>query len=381
MDFRWTDEQLQLRDSLIAFARRELNHDLSRRDHGAALPRNLWAKCAQFGVLGLAVASEFGGQGLDVLSTILALEALGYGCRDNGLLFALNAQMWAVQTPILRFGSVAQKRRYLPGLVSGEIVGAHGMTEPGTGSDAFALATTAEHRGDAYVLNGRKTFVSNAPDADLFVVFGTLNREWGYLGLTAFLVERGTPGLSVAAPIAKMGLKTAPMADVVLDDCRIPAEQRLGGEGNGAAVFNHSMSWERCLILACAVGTMQRQVEQTVAYAQERRQFGKPLAAFQAVSHQVVEMKVRLEAARLLLYRAGWLHDQGQGDEADAAIAKLVISEAFVQTSLAAVQIRGGYGYSAEFDAERELRDAIGGRIYSGTSEIQREIIARSLGL
>ncbi len=381
MDFSWSDEQLRLRDSIVDFARRELGDDLIARDRAGELSRALWAKCAGFGILGLPIPEELGGSGLDVLTTMLAMEALGYGCKDNGLIFALNAQMWAVQTPILRFGSAEQTARYLPKLVAGQCIGAHGMTEPDSGSDAFALSTTATRQDESYVLTGTKTFISNAPLADVFLVFATVKKARGFLGITAFLIEKGTPGLSVGRPIEKMGLRTSPMSEVVLADCQVPVAQRLGAEGNGGTIFNHSMGWERCCILASYVGTMQRLVESTVAYARTRRQFGKPIGHFQAVAHRVVDMQLRLEAARLLLYKAGWLRSRGEPAGLEVAMAKLAISEAAVRSGLDAVQLRGGYGYTTEFEVERDLRDALGSRIYSGTSEIQRDIIARELGL
>jgi alkylation response protein AidB-like acyl-CoA dehydrogenase len=381
MDFSWTDDQLALKRSVADFAARELGDDVIARDAEGRFPRDLWTRCADFGILGLCVPQEYGGSGLDVLSAILAMEGLGYACRDNGLLFALNAQMWSIQAPILRFGSEQQKRSYLPRLVSGEIIGAHGMTEPGSGSDPFALATLAQKKSDRYVLRGTKTFISNAPVADLFLIFATRNPKHGFMGISAFLVERGTPGLSVSRPIEKMGLRTSPMAEVVLEDCEVPAEQRLGKEGNGGTIFKHSMAWERCCILASNAGSMERQIEACAQHAKTREQFGKPIAAYQAVSHRLVDMKVRLESARLLLYRAGWLRARGEEAAEAVAMAKLALAEAYVQSCLDAVQLFGGYGYTTEYEYERELRDAIGGRIYSGTSEIQREIIAREMGL
>jgi alkylation response protein AidB-like acyl-CoA dehydrogenase len=381
MDLSWTDEQLELKRSIVAFAQKELSHGVIERDAEGAFPRDLWTKCAEFGVLGLCVPAEYGGSGLDVLTAILAMEGLGYGCRDNGLLFALNAQMWSIQAPILRFGSEEQKRAYLPRLVSGEIIGAHGMTEPGSGSDPFALATTVKQTGDRYVLNGTKTFISNAPVADVFLVFATRNPKHGFMGISAFLIEKGVRGLTVSRPIEKMGLRTSPMAEVVLEDCEVPSIMLLGREGNGGTIFRHSMAWERCCILASNVGSMERQIEACVQHAKTRQQFGKPIGSYQAVSHRIVDMKVRLEAARLLLYRAGWLRARGEEAMAEVAMAKLAVAEAFVQSSLDVIQLHGGYGYSTEFEFERELRDAVGGRIYSGTSEIQKEIIAGTLGL
>jgi hypothetical protein len=381
MDFSWNWEQTTLKESIINFAQRELNEDLIEREQAGRFPQENWKKCAEFGVHGFCVPEEFGGSDLDPLTAMLAMEGLGYGCKDNGLIFGINAQMWSVQVPILRFGSEEQKQRYLPKLVSGDLIGAHGMTEPGSGSDSFSLTTRADKKENGYVLNGVKTFVSNAPVADLFLIFATINKSRGFFGITAFLVEKGAPGLSVSRPIEKMGLRSSPMGEVILEDCEISAENRLGKEGNGGTIFKHSMAWERSCILASSIGTMQRQVEICTEYANTREQFGQPIGKLQAVSHKIVDMKVRLESARLMLYKAGWLRSQGQEAEQEVAMAKLYLSECFVQSSLDAIQIHGGYGYSTEFEIERDLRDAVAGRIYSGTSEIQKEIIARALGL
>ena len=381
MDFSWSEEQLALKRSVLAFAQKELAEGVVARDRAATFPMEKWRQCAEFGIHGLAVPQEFGGSGLDPLTTILAMETLGYGCRDNGLLFAIQAQMWSVQVPILRFGSTEQKETYLPRLVDGSLIGAHAMTEPESGSDCFALSTRADLRDGGYLLNGTKMFVSNAPVADLFLVFATVNKARGFMGITAFLIEKDTPGLSVGRPMDKMGLKTAPLGEVVLEDCLVPERSRLGKEGNGGAIFNHSMGWERSFILASCVGAMARQMDQCAEYARTRHQFGQPIGAFQSVSNRLVDMKVRLETARLLLYKVGYLRGQGQTGEAESAMAKLYLSECFVQSSLDAIQIHGGYGYMAELEVERDLRDAVGSRIYSGTSELQRQIIARSMGL
>lgn len=382
MDFAWRPDQLEFRQAVIEFARRSLQDDLAGRDRRAEFSRELWRRCAEFGIQGLPFPEALGGGGQDPLTAVLAMEALGYACGDNGLLFGLAAQMWSVQMPIHRFGTEEQQRRYLPRLCSGEWIGAHGMSEPDSGSDAFSLRTRAERRGDHYVLNGTKTFVSEAPVADLFVVFATVDPARGALGLTGFLVERDTPGLSVGRQIDKLGLKTSPMGELVLADCAVPAANRLGREGRAAEIFNDSMEWERGCILACGLGAMQRLLESSVAYARERRQFGRPIGGFQSVANRLVDMKVRLEAARGLLYRAAWAKQHGLPSAgADAAIAKLFVSEALVCTGLDAVQVRGGYGFTTEYEVERDLRDAIGSTLYSGTSEIQRNLIARSLGL
>lgn len=381
MDFSLSEEQVQLRNAIIRFARGQLTDDVVGRDARGEFSRILWRKCAEMGIQGLAVPETYGGSGFDALTTMVALEALGYACKDNGLLFSLNAQMWSCQSPIVRFGREDQKRDYLPGLCNGSLIGVQGMTEPGSGSDAFGLRTTAEKHGDTYLLNGTKTLITNAPVADLFVIFAKTDPAMAFAGISAFLVEREAPGLKVSGEIHKMGLRTPPMGEVVLQDCEVPARNVLGPLGGGMAIFNHSMDWERACILACALGTMQRQLERCIEYAKGRIQFGKPIAKFQAVSHRIAEMTVRLETARLLLHKVGWLKAQGKPAIAEAAMAKLYLSECFLQSSLDAIQTFGGYGYMSEYELERELRDAVGSRLYSGTSEIQKNIIAGRLGL
>jgi alkylation response protein AidB-like acyl-CoA dehydrogenase len=381
VDFSWTDEQLRLKASIVEFARKELNNNLIERDHQGGLSREGWQKCADFGIHGLAVPKEFGGSGFDLLTAIMALEGLGYGCQDNGLIFAINAQMWAVQTPILRFGSAEQKARYLPALVDGRIIGANATTEPGSGSDSFGLSTKAEKDGDRYRLNGTKTFITNAPYADLFLVFATLNQARGFMGITALLIDKDRPGLSVSRPIEKLGLRTAEFGQVILQDCEVGPENRLGHEGNGGVIFTNAMNWERAAILASHLGMLERQLERCVEHGKTRQQFGKPIGSFQLVSSKIVNMKTRLETARLLLYKAGWSLAQGLDATQESAMAKLYLSECAVQSSLDAIQIFGASGFTKECQIERDLRDSVGSKIYSGTSEIQIEIIARSLGL
>jgi alkylation response protein AidB-like acyl-CoA dehydrogenase len=381
MDFSWTEEQLKYKRAVIDFAQKELNKGLIDRDRQGELARENWNKCAQFGILGLAIPEEYGGSEADILTTMLVMEGLGYGCRDNGLIFAMNAQMWSVQHPILTFGSEAQKQKYLPGMCSGTLIGAHGMSEPDSGSDAYSLRTRAQRTSDGYILNGTKMFVSNAPVADVSLVFATVDPTRGMGGVTAFLVDKGTAGFKVSRNIEKMGLRTSPMGELILEDCCVPAESRLGAEGAGPAIFNSSMEWERSCILGSHVGAMERQLEEAIRYARERRQFGQKIGKFQSVANRIADMKVRLETARLLLYQVAWLKQMGKPAIMEAALAKLYLSESFVQSSLDAIRTYGGYGYMTELEVERDLRDAIGGTLYSGTSDIQRMIIARWLGL
>jgi alkylation response protein AidB-like acyl-CoA dehydrogenase len=381
LDFSLSAEQEELKAAAVDFARRELDKDLAARDDAGEFSRSAWRACAEFGIQGLPVPTALGGAGADILTTVLVMEALGYGCHDNGLIFSLNAQMWSLQLPLVKFGSPAQQQAYLPGLISGDLIGVHAMTEPESGSDAFSLRTRFARDGDSYLLNGTKLYITNAPVADVVLVFAADPGKSRMAGISAFLVEKGTPGFTVTRGLDKMGLRTSPMGEVVLDDCRVPAANRLGSEGAGMAIFNSSMTWERSCILASAVGAMQRQLEACVEYARMRKQFGQPIGKFQGVADKVADMYLRVEAARLLVYRAAWLGQQGQSVLAEAAAAKLFTSEAWIASSLDAIQVHGAYGYMKESGIERDLRDAVAGTIYSGTSEIQRVILARMLGL
>jgi alkylation response protein AidB-like acyl-CoA dehydrogenase len=381
MDFSWTPEQLAFKNTVVEFAKKELNAGLIDRDHAGEISLENWRKCADLGILGLPIPEEYGGIDEDIVTTMLVMEGLGYGCKDNGLIFAMNAQLWSVQMPILQFGTEAQKQKYLPGMSRGTQIGAHGMSEPGSGSDAYSLSTQAKRVDGGYVLNGTKMFVTNAPFCDLAVVFATVDPSKGISGITTFIVEKGTAGFTVSRELDKMGLRTSPMGELIFQDCFLPEENRLGKEGAGTAIFNGSMEWERSSILASHVGAMERQLEDCVRYARQRRQFGQPIGKFQSVSNRIADMKVRLETARLLLYKVAWLKKSGKNAVMEAAVAKLYLSECFVQSSLDAIRIHGGYGYMTEFEVERDLRDSIGGTLYSGTSDIQRVIIARMMGL
>ena len=381
MDFEFTEEHLAIKKSAIRFAQKALNDEMIERDRDGVFSRELWRKCADFGIQGSAFPQKYGGSDADILSTMLLMEGLGYGCKDSGLIFAINGQMWTVQMPILRFGSDAQKDKYLPKLCSGEWIGAHGMTEPDSGSDAFSLRTSARLEGDYYMLTGTKTFATMAPVADVFIVFATVDQRKGFMGVTAFIVERGFSGLSVGKDIGKMGLRTAPMAELILENCKVPVENRLGKEGNGAAIFEDAIEWERSCILASLLGGMERQLERCIKYAKERKQFNKPIGKFQSVANKIVDMKVRMETARLVLYKVAWMKQAHGKATMEAAIAKLYLSESWIRSCLDAIQIHGGYGYTTEFELERDLRDSVASTLYSGTSEIQRNIIARYLGL
>lgn len=383
MDFSLTTEQQRLCEETREFALQQLGKDLYQRDKLGAVGDQRWQQdwvaCGANGVLGALMPQEYGGAGHDVVTTILMLEALGRGCPDNGFTLGVNGQIWAVQEPILNFGSEEQKTRFLPGLCDGSLVGAHGMTEAATGSDAFSLQTTAVAHAGGYLLNGEKVLIGMAPACDLALVFASTqpgHRQWG---ISAFLVEGDRAGLTRGPLQEKMGLRTVPMGKLSFDDCWIPAENRLGPEGAGSSIFQSTMEWERSFIFTSHVGSMQRQLDTCVQFAEQRNVFGAAIGNYQSISNRLANMKLRLETSRMLLYRAAWLKARGRPSAMEAALAKLHISESFVESSIDAIRIHGGRGYLAVHEIERDLRDAMGGVIYSGTSDIQRQIIARML--
>lgn len=305
MDFSLSEEQRILRDNIVRFARDVLNTGAAERDREQAFSRELWRKCAGIGIQGLPVPEQYGGSGVDPLTCAIALEALGYGCRDSGLVFSLCAHLLSCVVPLWQNGNEAQKRRYLPGLCDGTLIGVHAMTEPGSGSDAFALRTKAERDGAGFRINGTKTFISNGPVADLVIVFAMTDSKKAYHGgVTAFLVESSMPGFSAGGKFEKMGLRTSPTGELVFSDLYVPPEAVLGGVGAGSALFTASMDWERICLFASHVGTIERLLETSISYARTRSQFSQAIGKFQAVSHRIADMKVQLEAARLLTYRA-----------------------------------------------------------------------------
>ena len=348
MDFELSEEQEELQRGAIEFARAELGRDMEERDRTEGFDREGWTKCADFGVMGMPVPKEYGGLGLGLSDLIAVMEGLGYGSQDLGLLFSINAHMWTTVIPILRYGTEEQKRDYLPQLINGEWVGANAASEPDSGSDVYSMRTRALKTDDGYVLNGTKMFVTNAPVADLYAAYATLDPKYGPLGITAFIVERTRAGVDVSRPLEKMGLRTSPMGEVLFEDCAVPEGHRLGREGRGIEVFECSMEWERGCILAWCLGAMRRRLEECIEHAQQRKQFGQAIGKFQSVSNRIVDMRVRLDTCRPLVYRIGWLKDQGRPARIEAAIAKLHVSEAFVASSMDAMRVYGGYGYMME---------------------------------
>lgn len=377
MDFDWSPNQNELFERSLEFARRRIEpHAKAER-----FDRAVWDECGEFGLTGLAIPAEHGGLGLDALTTARVLEAFGQGTCDLGLLFSAAAHLFACALPILEHCEPAVVEELIPALARGAKIGANAMTEPGAGSDTQKLAARAIRDGDDYVLQADKCYVTNAPIADVFLVYATTEPSHGYLGLSAFVVTPDMPGVRVGAAMDKVGLKSSPFGSLYLEDCRVAARYRVGPEGAGSRVFQSSMAWERACLFGIYLGAMQRQLDAVIAYALERKQFRKPIGKFQGVSHRIADMQLRLDSARMLLYRACWMHDQQRDSILAISLAKLAVSEAAIQSGLDAVQLHGGLGVIAEAGIERGLRDALASAVFSGTSEIQRNLIARALGL
>lgn len=375
MNLLLTREQAAYGKRLACFAREELGDDIEARDAAMVFSRADWDRCGRFGLAGLPVPAEYGGGGADMVTTMAAFDALGHACRDNGLIFSIGAHLWSGVMTVLRFGTPEQKQRYLPGLAAGTLIAAHAMTEPETGSDAFAARTTAEPAAGGWLLNGEKTFVTNAPVADVFVTFAVSTRRRGPFGLSCFLADASAPGLTVGPAIAKMGLRTSPMASVSFRDCFLPASSLLGTPGMGMAIFSTAMDLERACILAGALGTMQRQIERCALA------LGAGGGGCGVVSHRLAGMAARLHGSRLVAYGLASRMDRGRTSAAESALVKIKLSEAFLSNSRDAWDNDVALGQWPARDSERELRDAVASRIYSGTNEVQRDIVARGMGL
>lgn len=362
-----------------------IDPELAERDVECRFWADGWARLADRGMIGLMVDPAFGGSGAGVIEALLTYEGLGYGCADAGLIFALSTQAWTMQPLIEQFGSDDQKAAYLPDLCAGRTQAAFCITEPESGSDSFAMTTTAkavegEDGPAGYVLSGTKAYVTSAPRAGVFIVFATSDPALGQWGVTAFLVDRDTQGLTVGPNRPKMGLRTVPFANVTFDDCRVGPEAVLGSVGAGASIFSRAMEDERAFVLAAQIGAMERQLDQAVAYSRDRQQFGQSIGDFQAVGHRLADMKLRHDNARLQLYRAAILTAQGRPSMEAAALAKIQASEAAVASSMDALLINGAKGYISEYGVEADLRNVAGGVVYGGTSDVQRNIVARLLG-
>lgn len=368
-------------EAVRTFATDHLNQYRLAADRTADFQTDLWQRCVSHGILGWTLPDTFGGSSKACLQTCKLLEALGYGCRDNGLLFCLGTQLWGLQKALLKFGSDEQKSNYLPAMVSDGKIGCFAINEPGTGSDAVSLTTTATRDGNDFLLNGEKTLISMAPVADFALVFATSNPEAGRWGVSAFLVNCDAPGMVMHPAVEMMGLRTAPVGSITLKHCRVSDKNLLGKEGSGATLFNYAQIWERSLLLAPQIGSMQRQLDECVRFAKSRTRGGMAIGKHQAVSNRIADMAIRLETSRLLQQQAATLLDREKYDIYNAAMTKTHISETFESNSRDMLAILGGSGYLSEQGVENDLRDAIGSTIYGGTTDVQRNIISSFLGL
>jgi alkylation response protein AidB-like acyl-CoA dehydrogenase len=377
MDFTWSERQLALKSKVIDFAHKELNEDIIRRDANGEFSKSLWKKCSDYGILNLA--SDLDGNKISFLDLVITMEGFGYACLDNGLALGLGAQMLSIQMPIQEIGTAYQKETFLKPLANGTMIGAHGLTEPDSGSDVYNLKSTATKVKEGYILNGQKCYVTLAPISDVAIIFASTNPKLKTMGISAFLVNTDSKGFKKNTVQDKMGLKTVPIGEYEFKDCFVPEENRIRKEGVGLSISQHYLKYERCAIMASQVGTMERQLEECIAFSKNRKQYNQSINNFQSVSNRLANMKLRLETSRLLLYKVAWLIENKEFSTLDAAMLKLHLSESFYESSLDAIRIHGAKGYLSEFGIERNLRDAAGGLIYAGTSDIQRNLIARLL--
>jgi alkylation response protein AidB-like acyl-CoA dehydrogenase len=378
MDFSLTEEQVMFRDSVEKFARNEIAPGVEEREDKEEFSYEIWRKMSEFGLAGLCIPTEYGGGGADAVTTVVGMEAFARGSRDLSLCVVWGSHLHICAMPIADLGNDDQKKKYLPKLATGEWIGAFALTEPEAGSDASGLKTTAKKEGDTYILNGSKTFISNAPIADVFVVLASIDLSKRAGGITMFVVEKQTPGLTVGKPLRKYGGHSSPTGEIFFDDCRVPAQNLLGNEGEGFTAMLMSLGWER-IAFAPTVGIMEADLELCIEYAKERKQFGKPIAKFELVQAMLAEMKMDLEASRYLVYNLAWKKDQNEFIGLDAAIAKTFVTEAAERSARKAVQIFGGYGCMREYPIGRSLWGGKMGTIGGGTSQIQRVVIGRLL--
>lgn len=377
MNFELSDEHRMLRDMVREFAQKEITPHIASLEDNRQFPREIVRKLAELGLLGMAVPPEYGGTKTDFLSSVLVLEELSRVSPTVCLIVSVHNSLFCYA--ILKYGTEEQKKSYLPRAARGELVGAFSLTEPEAGSDAMSLKTRAIRRGDAFVLNGTKSWVTTGSESDALILFASTKTEAGEKKLSAFIVERDLPGLKISRIEEKMGLHSSPTAEISLEECHVPVRNLLGEEGKGSSIAFHCLDGSRIGVAAQAVGLSQSALDLAVTYAKQREAFGKKIAEFQAIQFMIADCATLTEAARLLTYRAADLYDKGRAFSKEASMAKLFASEAANKVAYLSVQIHGGYGYSKEFPVERIYRDARVLPIYEGTSEIQRFLIARSL--
>ena len=377
MDFNLTEEQEAIKTMVREFAENEIEPIAADIDKSMEFPIENVKKMGKVGFMGMMVPPEYGGAGAGAISYVTAIQEVSKVCASTGVIMSVNNSL--VCHPLLAYGTEEQKQKFLKPLASGEKLGAFCLTEPGAGTDASAQATTAVLDGDEYVLNGSKVFITNGSDADTFIVFAMTDKSQGTRGISAFIVEKDTPGFTLGKYEDKLGIRASGQVELFFSDCRIPKENLLGKEGAGFKIAMGTLDGGRIGIAAQAVGIAQAALEESIKYSKERVQFGRPIATKQAIQWMIADMASRIEAARLLLYRAAAAKDAGKRYSYEAAMAKLVASEAAMDVTTKAIQIHGGYGYTKDYPVERFFRDAKITEIYEGTSEVQRMVISGTL--
>ncbi|MFH1434452.1 MAG: acyl-CoA dehydrogenase family protein [Pseudomonadota bacterium] len=381
MDFHLTDEQLLFAKEVREFARREIAPRAREHDLKEEFDFESFRKMGEFGLLGLHFPEELGGGGADVVTSVVAAEALAEGGADGGLTLAWGAHTYLCADTIYSHGTKEQRQKYIPGLASGELIGCMGLTEPGAGSDVASLSAKAVRKGDVYVLNGTKMFITNGPIADVAVVYAKSSKEGDrHEGMSAFIVEKGTPGFRAGKHLKKLGVRSSTTSELIFEDCEIPAENLLGAEGGGFMMAMQTVEWDRSTLVAPFIGGLKYSLEKCCTYGKERVQFGRPIAQFQAIKHKIAGIRIFLEAARTLVYHIAWCKDQGRPlNHLEAAITKLFIGDWSLKPGFDAILIHGGYGYIHDYDVERMFRDGCLAPIGGGTSEIQKMIISKMI--
>ncbi|MCM3718434.1 acyl-CoA dehydrogenase [Fictibacillus phosphorivorans] len=377
MNLVFTEEQKMMQKMVRDFAQKEIAPAIEHMEETEEFPRHLIKKMAELGLMGIPIPEEYGGAGMDFTSYIIAINELSKVSATIGVILSVHTSVGT--NPILYFGNEEQKKKYIPKLASGEYLGAFGLTEPSSGSDAASLKTRAVKKGDHYVLNGSKIFITNAGEADVYIVFASTEPDKGSYGISAFIVDKDTPGFSVGKKEKKMGLNGSNTCEIIFEDARVPAKNLLGNEGEGFKIAMSNLNTGRIGIAAQSLGIAEAALEYAVNYAKERKQFGKPIGANQGLGFKLADMATEVEAARLLTYRAADMKTNNISCGKEASMAKLFASETAMKTAIEAVQVYGGYGYSKEYPVERLFRDAKVCQIYEGTSEIQRMVLSKHL--
>ena len=379
MEFKWNDEQQLMQTMFREFVDKELRPIAAELDEQERFPFELIPKMGEIGLLGIPVAEEFGGVGMGTLEYVMAVEEISKACASTGVTISAHTSLccW----PIEHFGTQEQKEKYLPDLATGEKLGAFGLTEPNAGTDAAMQRTTAEDKGDHWLLNGSKDFITNGEVADVYVVFAMTDKAAGNKGISAFLLEKGMEGFSFGSHEKKMGIRASSTCELVFEDVKVPKENLLGELNKGFQIAMMTLDGGRIGIAAQALGIAQGAIDETVKYVKDRVQFGRPISKFQNTQFMLAEMQTRVDAARMLVYRAAAIKDAGEPYSSEAAMAKLFASETAREVTWRAVQLFGGYGYTRDYPVERMMRDAKITEIYEGTSEVQKMVISSRMGL